>query len=230
MGSPMNEAGREGQEVQHTVSLTQGFWLSDHEVTQAEYKDVVGRNPSSRLQSNPNDLGLEFHYRNHPVDQVSWEDAVAYCKKLTERERVAGHITSLYAYRLPTEAEWEYAARAGTQGARYGDLDSTAWYNINASRQTMPVKSKTPNAWGVCDMIGNVWEWCSDWYSPGSFGSASVVDPLGPDGPEPGSSRVIRGGSVGDDAGSARAAKRSGADLRFRGAYVGFRPVLSAVR
>ena len=109
MGSPLSEAGRDSDEAQHTVTLTQGFWMSDHETTQAEYEAMMGDNPSFRKGG------------SLPVEQVSWDDAVAYCQKLTERERAAGRIAAQQAYRLPTESEWEYAARAGTTGARYGD-------------------------------------------------------------------------------------------------------------
>ena len=127
MGSPADEAWRRNDEVQHTVTLTQGFWFSDHEVTQNEYQAVMGSNPSY------------WNGESLPVEQVSWNDAVAYCQKLTEKERAAGRITAQHAYRLPTEAEWEYAARAGTTGARYGQLDTIAWYELNSGKQTHPV-------------------------------------------------------------------------------------------
>ena len=214
MGSPESEEGRYADEVQHTVTLTQGFWMSDHEVTQSEYQAVMGNNPSVFK----GDL-------NRPVETVSWDEAVLYCQKLTERERAAGRITAQQAYRLPTEAEWEYAARAGTTGARYGELDTIAWWNGNAGNQTHPVKQKAPNAWGLYDMLGNVWEWCSDW--SGEYPTGSVTDPTGPNS---GSVRVIRGGSWDVGAGRARSAGRDRGVPGSRFSDLGFRPALSSVR
>lgn len=213
MGSPSSEVGRSDGEIQHTVTLTQGFWLSDHEVTQSEYRSVMGFNPSFFK----GDL-------NRPVETVSWDDAVRYCQKLTERERAAGLITAQEAYRLPTEAEWEYAARAGTTEARHGELDAIAWWSGNSGNQTRPVKQKVPNAWGLYDMIGNVWEWCSDWY--GAYPTGNVTNPTGPGS---GTDRVDRGGGWGSGAERARSAYRDGDDpgTRFT---LGFRPALSSVR
>jgi formylglycine-generating enzyme required for sulfatase activity len=164
------------------------------------------------------------------VEQVSWDEAVLYCQKLTERERAAGRITAQQAYRLPTEAEWEYAARAGTTGARYGELDAIAWWdgnsaNGNSAKQTFPEKQKLPNAWGLYDMIGNVWEWCSDWYVV--YPTVSVTDPRGP---SSGSFRVNRGGGWYGDARYARSAVRSRIDPGDRYYALGFRPALSSVR
>jgi len=213
MGSPLSEAGRDSDEAQHTVTLTQGFWLSDHETTQGEYQLVMGSNPSV------------WKGESLPVETVSWDDAVAYCKKLTERERAAGRITAQQAYRLPTETEWEYAARAGTTGVRYGELAAIGWYNVNSGHKTHPVSQKAANAWGLHDTIGNVWEWCSDWY--GDYPTGSVTDPTGP---SSGSLRVGRGGGWGFDAVHARSAYRARNDPGGRYSLLGFRPVLSAVR
>ena len=213
MGSPLSEADRDSDEAQHTVTLTQGFWLSDHETTQAEYQLVMGSNPSN------------WKGESLLVEQVSWDEAVTYCQKLTERERAAGRITAQQAYRLPTEAEWEYAARAGKTGARHGELDAIAWWSGNSGNQTRPVKQKAPNAWGLHDMIGNVWEWCSDWR--GDYATGSVTDPTGRNS---GSYRVYRGGSWGFDARAARSAGRGGLDPGSRGDFLGFRPALSSVR
>jgi len=213
MGSPSGEEGRSNGELQHTVTLSQGFWLSDHEVTQSEYLSVMGSNPSFFT----GDL-------NRPVETVSWDNAVRYCQKLTERERAAGLITAQEAYRLPTEAEWEYAARAGTTGARHGELDAIAWWLGNSGSQTRPVKQKAPNAWGLYDMIGNVWEWCSDWY--GAYPIGSVTDPIGPGS---GNDRVDRGGGWGSGAERVRSAYRDGDDPGTR-KTLGFRPALSLVR
>ena len=213
MGSPASEYGHDSDEAQHTVTLTQGFWLSDHEVTQSEYEAIMVSNPS-------NWRGL-----NLPVEQVSWNDAVAYCQKLTEQERAAGRITAQQAYRLPTEAEWEYAARAGTTGARYGELDTIAWYAENSGSQTHPVKQKVANSWGLYDMMGNVWEWCSDW--SGDYPTGMVTDPGGP---SLGSLRVRRGGGFNLDATTLRLAFKNGSAPGFRYVHLGFRPALSEVR
>ena len=213
MGSLLSEADRNSDEVRHTVTLTQGFWMSDHETTQAEYQMVMGSN------------SLTWKGESLPVEMVSWNDAVAYCNQLTERERAAGRITAQQAYRLPTEAEWEYAARAGTTGARYGELDAIAWHGENSGRQTHPVKQKAANAWGLYDMMGNVWEWCSDWYE--EYPTGIVTDPMGP---SSGSLRVLRGGSWINVAGNVRPALRFWFGPGNRSDNLGFRPVLSSVR
>ncbi len=213
MGSPTSELGRAADEVQHTVTLTQGFWLSDHEVTQAEYQAIMGNNPSW------------FRGDSLPVEQVMWDEAVAYCQKLTERDRAAGRISAQQAYRLPTEAEWEYAARAGTTGARHGELDAIAWWHVNSGLETHEVKGKQPNAWGLYDMIGNVLEWCGDWY--GGYPTGSVTDPTGPSSV---SNRVNRGGSCFSGAGFARSAKRDMDGPGSRHYDLGFRPALSSIR
>jgi formylglycine-generating enzyme required for sulfatase activity len=215
MGSPLNEPNRNLDEIQHSVRLTQGFWLSDHEVTQEEYQAVMGSNPSFYK----GDL-------NRPVESVSWTEAVLYCQKRTEMERAAGKITAQQAYRLPTEAEWEYAARAGTTGARHGELDEIAWWSGNSGDRTHPVKQKAANGWGLYDMLGNVLELCSDWF--GDYPTGSVTDPTGPGS---GSRRVTRGGSCNNVAEIARSAFRDSIDPGFRiGSNLGFRPALSSVR
>jgi len=126
---------------------------------------------------------------------------------------------------LPTEAEWEYAARAGTSGIRYGELDAIAWYIGNSGSRTRPVKQKQPNAWGLYDMMGNVWEWCGDWY--GDYPNGAVTDPVGP---TSGSYRVCRGGSWFYSARGVRSAKRVRNEPAFRMNFLGFRPALSSVR
>jgi formylglycine-generating enzyme required for sulfatase activity len=213
MGSPTGQQGSIPDEVRHSVTLTEGFWLSDHETTQAEFHAVVGNNPSS------------FMGENLPVETVSWHEAVLYCQKLTERERAAGRITAQQAYRLPTEAEWEYAARAGTIEAWPGALGAIAWLNWNSGNQARPVKVMQPNDWGLFDMIGNVWEWCADWY--GEYPTGSVTDPRGP---SLGSNRVQRGGSWYTDGWSARSARRSQREPGIQSSDLGFRPALSSVR
>jgi uncharacterized repeat protein (TIGR02543 family) len=174
MGSPTTEAGRYSDETQHQVTLTQGFWIGKYEVTQAQYRSAVGSNPSSGYGVGD----------NYPVYYVTWYDAEAFC------QAVGG--------RLPTEAEWEFAARGGNKSNDYiysgsNNLDEVGWYWSNAgtySNSTKQVGQKSPNELGIYDMSGNVWEWCSDWY--GSYSSSAVTNPTGPN---TGGSRVKRGGS-----------------------------------
>ena len=213
MGSPTSEADRRDDEVQHSVTLSRGYWMSDHETTQAEYESVMGSNPSG------------FKGSSLPVEQVSWDDAVSYCARLTVRELAAGRIEAGQAYRLPTEAEWEYAARAGTTGAYAGELGSMGWYEDNSGTKTHAVKGKQANGWGLYDMHGNVLEWCADWY--GDYPSESVTDPTGA---TSGSYRVDRGGSWHNEAGNCRSADRNWDGPGLRRNDLGFRSVLSSVR
>ena len=204
MGSPASEPARYPWEGPQTrVTISQGFWMGKHEVTQGEYQALMGSNPS--YFTNQDYFGnLIIPDLSRPVEQVSWNDAVAYCAALTTRERSAGRLPAGYVYRLPTEAEWEYACRAGTTTTfHYGPALRASMANVNDYMceyppcegillgQTTTVGSYAPNAWGLYDMHGNVWEWCSDWWSP-SLPGGSVTDPHGP---PTGSSRVVRGGS-----------------------------------
>jgi len=222
MGStPGTDPDRGSDEVQHEVRLTRGFWILDHELTQREYRLVMGSNPSYNLGD------------WQPVEGVSWDEAVEFCRKLTEMDRAKGLISAREEYRLPTEAEWEYAARAGTTGARYtvrdknviDSLELIAWYNYNSGGHPHVVMEKFPNAWFLWDMMGNVFEWCSDWR--GAYPSVSVTDPTGPGS---GSVRVVRGGSWFDVARYARSADRDRGDPGSRSSSLGFRPALSSVR
>jgi formylglycine-generating enzyme required for sulfatase activity len=193
------------------VTLTQPFWLGRTEVTQAQWAAVMGSNPSY------------FKGDDRPVECVWWDDAMEFCRKLTERERAAGRLPTSYAYTLPTEAQWEYACRAGTTGYYAGDLDAMAWYDKNSGGTTHPVGTKQANGWGLSDMSGNVWEWCLDWY--GNYRGGEVTNPRGP---TSGSDRVLRGGSWSNDASDVRSALRL---YNFPGdRAVGFRLALSAVR
>ena len=214
MGSPTSERGRDANEVQHEVVLTRGFFLSETECTQAQWEAVMGGNPSY------------FKGTERPVEQVSWEEAVEYCRKLTAKQRAEGILADGWEWRLPTEAEWEYAARAGTTRARYGELDTIAWYGGNSGNQTHPVSQKAANAWGLYDMIGNVAEWCSGWY--GDYPTGSVTDPTGA--ATSGSGRVYRGGHRFCVARFARSAFRFSGDPGYRSSLLGFRPALSSVR
>ncbi|MBN2450414.1 MAG: formylglycine-generating enzyme family protein [Lentisphaeria bacterium] len=163
--------GRSDEKPVHEVRITRPFWLGKYEVTQGEYEQLIGSN-SSKLKGARN-----------PVEHVPWILAEAFCRKLTERERAAGRLPVGYVYRLPTEAEWEYAARGGAAGrdTQYSGSDNLAdvgWYRDNSGRMTHPVGGKQPNELGLCDMSGNVWEWCLDGYD--LYPSGSVSDPVVP--------------------------------------------------
>jgi len=214
MGSPAEDQDASFREVPaHTVILTRGFWMCDHEVTQAEYLAVMKSSPST------------FKGPDRPVENVSWFDAVAYCERLTDQEVKAGRIPRRYEYRLPTEAEREYACRAGTTGPRYGELDAIAWWEGNSGGETHPVRQKQPNALGLYDMLGNVDEWVADWLA--DYGPETVTDPVGP---LVGEERVIRGGSYFFDAGILRSASRGAASPDVQLDDTGFRVVLSEIR
>ena len=167
MGSPNSEEGHtELESPQTRVTLTRGYWLGKTEVTQAQWEALMGSNPSN------------FKGADRPVERVSWDDAMEFCRKLTERERLAGRLPEGYEYTLPTETQWEYACRAGTTGDYAGNLDEMAWYGSNSGGATHPVGQKQPNAWGLYDMLGNVYEYCRDWNN--SYPGGSVMDLSGP--------------------------------------------------
>ena len=214
MGSPESEPGREKNETQHTVVLSNAFSIGIHEVTQEQYEQVAGSNPS------------RFKGTDNPVEHVSWEDAVAFCEKLSAlpAEQAAGRV-----YRLPTEAEWEYACRAGTTTAfSFGDdeqdLGKYAWFRDNGGRTTHAVGEKLPNGWGLYDMHGNDGEWCSDWYKE-DYPKGAVTDPVGP---SIAWGRMIRGGNWQWDAALCRSASRSWLDPSIRPYFIGFRLALSS--
>lgn len=208
MGSPDGESGRDDDEgPRRTVTLSRPFYMSATEVTQKQYAQVMGANPS------------RFKGAARPVDTVSHHDAAAFCLRLSEK---TGKRVS-----LPTEAQWEYACRAGstTSYAFAGDprkLGLYAWYEGNGQKQTHPVAAKRPNAWGLYDMNGNVYEWCQDWYAK-DYQGLSTVDP---EGPRSGASRVCRGGGFGNRARYCRSANRSNPPPGQRINFIGFRIVL----
>ena len=179
MGSDKNFDGNasDDETPQHQVTISQSFYLGKYEVTQTQWVAVMGSNPS------------EFKGRTQPVEKVSWDDVQAFIQRLNTKE-------GTNAYRLPTEAEWEYAARAGTDTTRYwGDstdeMGQHAWFTQNSGEKTHPVGQLKPNAWGLYDMMGNVWEWVSDWYGEKYYTNSPRINPTGPNS---GSSRVLRGG------------------------------------
>ena len=220
MGSPTNELGRAVDEgPQTTVTLTRGFFIGMHEVTQGEYASLVLTNPAF-FQG---DLG-------RPVERVSWADATNYCHLLTLRERQAGRLGEAWSYRLPTEAEWECACRAGTttrfsygDDPTYSSLPNYAWHANNSASATHPVGGRLSNPAGLFDMHGNVWAWCLDYYGL-IYPGGSVVDPTGPG---PSLTRIIRGGSWDNIPAWCRSATRGNENPINRYDRIGFRVVLA---
>ena len=175
MGSPAGEEGRLVDETPHEVTISRAFYMGRYAVTQEQFEKVMGTNPSKFVGS------------MNPVDQVAWIHAQEFCRKVSE---LTGKIV-----RLPTEAEWEHACRAGTRtrfytGDAVADLDRAGWYEANSGDTTHPVGRKAPNAWGLYDMLGNVWEWCQDWH--GAYPAEAVIDPQGV---AKSDDRVLRGGA-----------------------------------
>jgi formylglycine-generating enzyme required for sulfatase activity len=218
MGGTMYDGGKPIHQV--TVKM---FYMSDHEVTQKEWVEVMGSNPSY------------FEGDTLPVECVSWYDAIEYCNKRSVKEGLTPAYTvngtnvtwdrNANGYRLPTEAEWEYAARGGSKSKGYeysgsSSVDGVAWYNGNSGNKTHPVKTKSANELGLYDMSGNVYEWCWDWYD--SYGSEAQTDPTGA---SSGTHRVFRGGSWYDVAAGVRSAFRNGSTPSNRGYILGFRLV-----
>ena len=242
MGSPFGEAGRESDEEAHQVTLTRDYWLGKYEVTQAQWEAVMGNNPSG------------FKSQNRPVEQISWHEARDFCKKLNEK--YSGKLPSGYKFDLPTEAQWEYACRAGTTTSlnsgenmqiagknNSGNLDKVGWYGGNCGQNfeladgcniaswedkqysdniggTHPVGQKRPNHWGLYDMHGNVWEWCSDLY--GAYDKGAATDPIKLTGTE----RVRRGGSWSNYTSGCRSAYRHSFKPDKRENTIGFRLAL----
>jgi formylglycine-generating enzyme required for sulfatase activity len=236
MGSPQGE-GIPNEHPRHAVRISRPFYLGIFEVTQAQYHAVMAANPSwfsvtgggkGQVANRPTD--------QHPVHNVSWLDAVRFCNTLSRREglkpfyKIDGEQVQVpdwngTGYRLPTEAEWEYACRAGSK-TRYsfGDdekaLSDYAWYERFAGGQTHPVGQKRPNTWGLYDMHGNVWEWCWDWYDPNAYRHGPHHDSTGP--PQ-GTHRVLRGGGFNDYPAVLRAAIRGRDVPANRDGYNGLR-------
>ena len=210
MGSPANEPGRGADESPQTrVTISKLFWLGTTEVTQRQWSAVMSGNPS------------KFNGASLPVEQVTWTEAMEFCRKLNEHARAAKSLPAGYAFTLPTEAQWEFACRAGSTRDTMDALDAVAWYGQQAGLGTHPVGTKQANGWGLYDMLGNVSEWCRDW--KGAYPGGTVNDFIGP---ATGNVRVMRGGKWGDSAQNCRSAHRASAHPESR-AYIGFRVALS---
>ena len=230
MGSPANEPGRGGDETPHTVTLTHGFYLGKYEVTQAQYQTVMNGN-SEGLGADPS----EYKGSNRPVERVSWLDAQVFLAQLNAIEQTAGRLPAGWEYALPTEAQWEYACRAGTSTAySWGnDINSSrANYNWdggpqdgNDSKQTVEIGQFSANPWGFFDMHGNVWEWVHDWYA--GYPGGALIDPVGP---ASGSKRVLRGGSWDTGGANLRSARRISHTPSNRHYIFGFRVGFQAVQ
>ncbi|NLI08371.1 MAG: formylglycine-generating enzyme family protein [Thermotogaceae bacterium] len=237
----MGDTWGEGGGVAHTVAFTYNFYIGKYETAFDEY-DIFCEDT---LRSKPDDQGWERGQR--PAINISWWDAIAYCNWLSEREglpvayrlkgdlaegqllnangNVTTDITKVVGYRLPTEAEWEYAARGGkkSRGYKYSgsdNEDNVAWYNSNSGSRTQEVGKKAPNELGIYDMSGNVWEWCSDWYDRGYYSKSPTANPYNS---TTGSNRVIRGGSCYDGASNTRVAARSSSTPTNTRYALGFR-------
>ncbi|MEO7415128.1 MAG: formylglycine-generating enzyme family protein [Opitutaceae bacterium] len=253
MGSPPEEGGPGSNERQHPVKLTQGFWMGVFETTvdqwsvfaaatgyktEAERTDGLTKIIRGQWRRDPGSNWRDPGFTqdgNYPVVGISWNDAVAFCRWLTDRERATGRLPANYQYSLPTESEWEYACRAGSTEPHLGDpkkLGASMWLrygdglgNIISEPHTHPVGVKRVNAWGLYDVHGNVFEWCRDWF--GDYPAGAAVDPTGP---VTGTQRILRGGSWHCSAANVRSAFRGRDTPDTRSSSIGFRVSLSAVK
>lgn len=213
----------------HNVKISRSFYMSKYEMTQKEWWEVMGNNPS------------RYKGDNRPVENVSWYEAIEYCNRLSMKEGLTPCYSgsgdnircdfSLEGYRLPTEAEWEYAARGGNKSKGYiyagsNSIEEVAWYVKNSNHTTHEVGMKQPNEFGLYDMSGNVHEWCWDWID--SYSNNAQFDPQGPEGPRAGKLRANRGGSAFIYARGCRVTDRHSAPPKVRKLYLGFRPVMTA--
>jgi formylglycine-generating enzyme required for sulfatase activity len=204
------------------VTIGRDFYLGATEVTQGQYETVMGSNPAYFAAQGPGaEKVREAKLRNLPVERVSYDDALEFCRRLAAREGKAPG-----AYRLPTEAEWEYAARAGGPApAAAPAVEEVAWFVKNSAGRPHEVATRPRSALGLHDMLGNVAEWCSDWYDEGYYATGPSADPPGPEQPPAKQRRVLRGGSWLDGAGYCRPADRNFAAPSSRENCYGFRVV-----
>ena len=200
-----NECGSDEKPL-HRLTITKGFWIGQTDVTVGAYKRFA--ESTGRQMPGPTNFNNGWTNENMPIVNVAWDDARDYC--------------AWTGGRLPTEAEWEYAARGGSTEARYGKLDEIAWYDEDSGGQAHDVAQKRANGFGLYDMLGNVWQWVNDWYAPGYYQSSPEQDPTGPSG---GEHRVLRGGSWFTYSGSVRVSVRGGVDPTNFGYDTGFRCV-----
>jgi formylglycine-generating enzyme required for sulfatase activity len=202
--SPSEKDCFDQEKLAHRVTVTMGFWIGQTPVTVGAYKRFAGA--TGRQMPPAPDFNNGWTYENMPIVNVTWNDAQAYCGWMGGR--------------LPTEAEWEYAARGGSREPRYGNIDEVAWYEENSGDQAHHVAQKRANGFGLYDMLGNVWEWVNDWYDEKYYQSSPSQDPAGP---ATGSSRVVRGGSFFEADMSARVSSRPGMSPALRDSVFGFR-------
>jgi formylglycine-generating enzyme required for sulfatase activity len=238
MGSPIGELERNAQEHQHEVIISKPFYMGKFEVTQQEYERIMGKNPAAFSKTGQQrNLVAGLDTQRFPIEMVSWHEAKEFCKRLTDLERGALRITATMAYALPTESEWEYCCRAGTQTPfAFGETISTDQVNYDGMQSVygagkpgkrlnrpVPVGSYPANPWGLHDMHGNIWEWCEDGYAADFYKTGPKIDPVNPNN---GDSRLLRGGGWGTNPGLTRSALRgyNGVSTRFE--YNGFRVVL----
>jgi formylglycine-generating enzyme required for sulfatase activity len=233
MGSPTAEKDRNRDEYQHDVKISKPFYLGVYTVTQKQYREVMGTNPSYFSKTGGGkDQVKDLDTDDFPVEQVSWEDADQFCKQLSA---LPPEKKAKRSYRLPTEAQWEYACRAGASTPfAFGKSLSSRQANFNGNNpyggaskgpylgRTREVRSYKPNAWGLFNMHGNVWQWCRDWYGEDSYKDSPKRDP---EGKKSGTRRVMRGGSWWSNASNCRAANRSSYEPAKRGDLFGFRLV-----
>jgi formylglycine-generating enzyme required for sulfatase activity len=219
MGSPVSEPNRRSREGPTTnVTITEDYFLGKFQVTQNQWKTVMGYNPS------------HFIGDNLPVETITWFEAVEFCRKLTDKQKTEGRLPAGYLFSLPTEAQWEYACRAGTSSIMYygndpgySELGKYAWYAPNSGNTTHPVGQKLPNNWGLYDMHGNVYEWCLDWWSE-MYPGGNVTDPVGP--LNGNAFKVLRGASYLSSDWHHRAAHRSWGGPQYPFNFRGLRVVL----